>query len=129
MAVILWRQPTYNLKYKKSENQTSPDGFLKKFFKKAIVGALTTVIPKANPDYESQIDNVKIWLVELETDSGIPQREIGFDDEGNTVLKMPYKDNYGYWTDNNFLLKDFKKHFQVREIEKITFETKWNISL
>ena len=111
----------------KSENQTSPDGLLKSSLKKAITGVLTTVIPKTNPDYENQIDNVKSWLVELETDSGIPQREIGLDDEGNTILKMPYKDNYGYWTDNNLLLDDFKKHFLVKEIDKTNFETKWDL--
>ena len=107
----------------KSENQTSPDGLLKRSLKKAITGVLTTVIPKTNPDYENQIDNVKSWLVELETDSGIPQREIGLDDEGNTILKMPYKDNYGYWTDNNLLLDDFKKHFLkklTRQILKLS---------
>lgn len=113
----------------KNENQTSADGLLKRSLKKVIIGVLTTVIPKANPDYENQIDNVKSWLVELEPDTGIPQREIGLDNKGNTILKMPYKDNYGYWTDNNLLLEDFKKHFQVNEIDRITFETKWNIPL
>lgn len=113
----------------KNENQTSADGILKRSLKKALVGILTPVIPKANPDFDEKIDTIKYWLVELETETGISQREIGLDDEGNIVLKMPYKDNYGYWTDNNLLLEDFKKHFQAKEIDKITFETKWNIPL
>lgn len=90
------------------------------------MGILTTVIPKANPDYENEIDKVKSWLIELETETGIPQREIGLDNLGKPILKMPYKDNYGYWTENNLLLDDFKKHFQVREIDPTMFETKWN---
>ena len=113
----------------KNKYQNPPDGFLKKSFKKAIVGVLKSVIPKANPDFEKEIDNVKSWLVELEIETGIPQREIGLDDAGKTILKMPYKDNYGYWTDNNLLLDDFKKHFHAREIEKTNFETKWDLFL
>jgi hypothetical protein len=111
----------------KNETQIPTDGFLKRSFKKAFIGTLTTVIPKANPDFEGKIDNVKYWLVELESETGIPQRELGLDIEGRTILKMPYKDNYGYWTDNNLLLDDFKKYFPVKEIDKTDFETKWDL--
>ncbi len=111
----------------KSEGQSSSEGLLRRSLKEVIIGVLTTVIPKANPDYESQIDRVKSWLVELETDSGIPQREIGLDDKGNPILKMPYKGNCGYWTDNNLLLADFEKHFQVKDIDKVNFEIKWDL--
>ncbi|MBK7855619.1 MAG: hypothetical protein IPJ79_12595 [Bacteroidetes bacterium] len=40
---------------------------------------------------------------------------------------MPYKDNYGYWTDNNLLLHDFKEHFVVSEINKDSFEQSWEL--
>ena len=40
---------------------------------------------------------------------------------------MPYNDNYGYWTDNNLLLNDFKKHFVVTEISKEIFEKSWEL--
>jgi hypothetical protein len=40
-------------------------------------------------------------------------------------MKMPYKKNYGYWTDNNMLLDDFRKHFEVSEITKEEFERQW----
>lgn len=38
---------------------------------------------------------------------------------------MPYKKDYGYWIDNNFLLNDFVKKFNAIEIEKNDFETSW----
>ena len=111
-----------------SENQISSHGLLRRSLKKAIKEILTTVIPKANPDYENEIDKVKTWLIELDTETGIPQREIGLNNSGKPILRMPFQDNYGYWTDNNLLLADFKKHFQVREIDKSMFEVKWNYS-
>ena len=127
LAVIFMIRTYIQFETSKNEFQSSPDGFLKRSLKKAIIGVLTTVIPKANPDFDKEIDNVKSWIVEIETETGIPQREIGLDDGGKTIMKMPYKDNYGYWTDNNLLLDDFKKHFQVRAIEKTNFETKWEM--
>jgi len=95
----------------RSNSQTTKDGLIKSSLKKLLVGVLTTIIPKANPDFEDKIDEVKYWLVECDNESGIPEREIGLDKEGRVILKMPYKDNYGYWTDNNLLLKDFKRTF------------------
>ena len=109
------------------ENQTSTDELLKSTFKKLIVGILTTVIPKANPDFEDKIKDVRYWLVELDIKTGIPQREIGLDKTGQIILRMPFNDNYGFWTDNNLLLDDFKKSFQVSEISKTSFEEQWEL--
>ncbi|MBK7855618.1 MAG: hypothetical protein IPJ79_12590 [Bacteroidetes bacterium] len=47
--------------------------------KKALVGILTTIIPKANPDFEDKIDEVQYWLVECDNETGIPEREIGLE--------------------------------------------------
>lgn len=38
---------------------------------------------------------------------------------------MPWKDNYGYFTDNNFKLQDFKNGFTYSEIERDYFEQEW----
>ena len=73
---------------------------LKLFFTKL----LSTVLPKANPDFDHKIAGVRYWLVELDFATGIPQREIGLDKNAQVLLKMPFEDNYGYWTDNNLLL-------------------------
>jgi len=85
---------------------------------------LTKVTPTANPDFDCKIDEVEYWLVECD-DDGIPEREIGLDKEKRVIMKMPFKDNCGYWTDNNLLLNDFKEHFIVSEINKQTFEQMW----
>ena len=111
----------------KSGTETLNDGLIKSTFKKILIKILTLVIPKANPDFEDKIDEVKYWLVECETETGIPQREIGLDEQGRLILKMPYKNNYGFWTDNNLLLADFKEHFTVSEISKESFESNWEL--
>jgi hypothetical protein len=111
----------------KSDNQTAKDGLIKSVLKKAVVGILTKFIPKANPDFDDKIDDVKYWLVECDNESGIPKREIGLDKEGRVILKMPFKDNYGYWLDNNLLLNDFKEHFVVSEISQESFEQSWEL--
>lgn len=111
----------------KSNNNPAKDGLIKSSLKKALVGILTKIIPKANPDFDGKIDEVQYWLVECDNETGIPEREIGLDKEGRVILKMPYKNNYGYWTDNNLLLNDFKEHFIVTEISKETFEKNWEL--
>ncbi len=40
-------------------------------------------------------------------------------------MKMPYNDNYGYWTDNNLVLNDFKEQFKASDITKEAFEQQW----
>ena len=88
---------------------------------------MTSIIPTANPDYENEFDNVVTWLVEIDEESGTPEREIGLDKNSNIILKMPYKNNYGYWIDNNLVFDDFIRLFNAKEIDKIAFEKKWNI--
>ena len=68
-----------------------------------------------------------MWLLEIDVKSGIPEREIGLSETGEILAKMPCKDNYGYWTDNNLLLEDFKVCFRATEISKWYFEEKWDL--
>ncbi|MDR0793515.1 MAG: hypothetical protein LBE82_09430 [Chitinophagaceae bacterium] len=111
----------------KTDRQAKKEGLLKCFLGKMLITFLTKIIPKANPDFENEIDEVQYWLVECDDKTGIPEREIGLNKEGQVILKMPYKENYGYWTDNNLLLDDFKKHFVVSEISKDYFEKSWEL--
>jgi len=111
----------------KSVTQNLKDGQLKSSFKKVLVSILTNIIPKANPDFDNKIEDVDKWLVEFETETGIPIREIGLDNEGRVLFKMHYKNNDGYWTDNNLLLNDFKEKFNATKLDKEFFEWKWNI--
>jgi hypothetical protein len=111
----------------KNDSHSAKDGLIKSSLKKALVGILTKIIPKANPDFDDKIDEVQYWLVECDNETGTPEREIGLDKEGRVILKMPFNDNYGYWTDNNLFLKDFKEHFVVSEISKDSFEKYWEL--
>lgn len=106
--------------------EASKEGAVKRTLKKVFIGIIEKVIPKANPDFESKIASVVRWMLELETETGIPQREIGIDKEGEVIMIMPFKNNYGYWTDNNLLLNDFITRFNAAEISIETFERLWN---
>jgi hypothetical protein len=111
----------------KSDSWTTKEGLIKSSLKKALLCILTTIIPKTNPNFEDKIDEVKYWLVECNNETGRPEREIGLDSKGRVILKMPYKENYGYWTVNNLLLNNFKEHFNVSEINKESFEQSWEL--
>jgi hypothetical protein len=118
--------PTYiRFETPKSSNVILKDGLIAKSLKKLIVRFLALFIPTANPDFENKIDKVKYWLIECDNETGIPQREVGLDEEEKIILKMPYRKNYGYWIDNNLLLNDFKEHFIISEISKQYFEESW----
>ena len=97
-------------------------GILQKF----IGVVVSTFITKANPDFESVIDNVAEWLLEICIENNKTNREIGIDKNGQTILIMPWCDNCGYWSDNSMTLDYFRKHFKVAGIEKVDFETRWN---
>lgn len=114
-------------KVAKREHNSVSDGIVKKNLKKAVIGVLTSIIPKANPDFEETIDLVETWIVEVDQETGIPEREIGMDKNGEIIVKMPFNDNYGYWTDNNLKLEDFKSRFETSEIRRDTFENYWNL--
>ena len=49
---------------------------IQEFFIKSAIGILKKVIPEANPDYDKQTDNVKKWLVEIDIETKLPDREI-----------------------------------------------------
>jgi hypothetical protein len=91
------KKATYiQFKVPKNENNSKSEGVLKRNIKKAIIGILGTIIPKANPDFENKIELVETWIVELDNETGIPEREIGMDKKGRIIVKMPFKNNYGY---------------------------------
>jgi hypothetical protein len=76
--------------------------------KKIISSVLGKIIPAANPDFDNKIDEVKTWLVECDSENGIPQREVGLEENGMTIVKMP-----------------FKRLFKVQLITHEIFEKKW----
>jgi hypothetical protein len=96
------------------------------YIKRILTNIIGLVIPKANPDFENKIKLVAFWLLEFEDENSIPVREIGIADDGQTILKMPYGRNYGYWTDNNLNYHDFSKLFFKESVTKQFFEEKWS---
>ena len=87
---------------------------------------LESTAPIANPDFEKKIDKVAFWLIEFENDSYYPNREIGLDSSGKTIMIMPWEKNYGYWTDNNLVIENFRTNFETININKEEFEKYWN---
>lgn len=85
---------------------------------------LEIIFPKANPDFEDLIGDVKTWMIEVSNE--IPVREIGLDSNGKVILKMPLNRNAGYWTDNNLKEDDFISHFKAEKIQPEEFESFWN---
>ena len=107
-----------------------PDSKVKKFpeniGKRLAKVVLESTVPIANPDFEKNIDKVAFWLIEFENDSYYPNREIGLDSSGKTIMIMPWEKNYGYWTDNNLVIENFRTNFETININKDEFEKYWN---
>lgn len=87
----------------------------------------TTIVPVANPDFENKIDEVSTWLIEFEADSYYPNREVGLDISDTPIIIMPWQRNYGYWTDNNLTIENFRSHFKTVDISKEEFERNWKL--
>ncbi|MEZ7509126.1 hypothetical protein QO190_08055 [Cloacibacterium sp. Arc13] len=83
------------------------------------------ILPLANPDFDSKIHDTNIWLIEFDNDN-IPVREIGMNNSQEPIMIMPYENNFGFWTDNNLILQDFKNGFEFEKISKSEFEKNWN---
>lgn len=92
--------------------------FLEKLFYK--------ILPLQNPDYDEKIDEVTIWMLEFESTHMPPIREIWLQNEGKIIMKMPNKNNYGYWIDNTLTYHNFIKIFKTQIITQEDFETSWN---
>lgn len=93
--------------------------------KQIISSFLQLIIPKANPNFENKLDLVAYWLLEFQDKDSTPAKEIGLNNNEDVILKMPYKNNAGYWVDNNLTIEDFQKSFRVVEITQKYFNEKW----
>lgn len=82
---------------------------------------LKLILPAANPDFGRIYDNVRNWWVDIDT-AGVPQRELGFDAEGKTIVAGPIGQNMGFWTDSNMV-------FDATEYKVLSndeFELEWS---
>src|SRR5690606_18438876 len=90
------------------ERETYPSKGLKKVIESTVVKIISTIIPKANPDFEHLLHKVDYWEIEYNKKENTTWREIGFDKFGNPIAIMPFGDNYGFWTDNQLTLDDYQ---------------------
>ncbi|MDR2841075.1 MAG: hypothetical protein LBV75_07425 [Paludibacter sp.] len=79
----------------------------------------------ANPDFDNIIPNAVSWLLEFEDENDFVNREIGLDESGNIIAKMPFKKNYGFWIDTDMKYYDFIKRFECEFISQNFFTSKW----
>ena len=117
------------LKFKDVKGTSSddkPKTWLTKTFEKSVIKVLMTIIPKANPDFEDKFFDVNEWLIEINEDAETPEREIGINDLGQTIMIMPFGRNFGYWTDNNLKLNDFIEIFNATLIVDKEFNDRWD---
>ncbi|MCK6610375.1 MAG: hypothetical protein L6Q78_04975 [Bacteroidia bacterium] len=92
--------------------------------RKIIAKIFRLIFPAANPDFDPKINSVNTWLLEF-NEEGIPVKEIGLNNNGKPIIKMPYKDNVGYWTDIGMHFNKFSERFQVEKINQVEFYKFW----
>lgn len=117
------RENTY---IKFADTPSTPETKKKNNRKAKIFKTILFFIPKANPEYDEIICDVAEWQLEIDPTDNLPTREIGKDINGKIILIMPWRDNYGYWTDNNITIDYFKDHFKATNIDKSEFEMNWD---
>ena len=87
---------------------------------------IISIFPQANPDFDDLYQNVKYWLVEFE-DDGQPCREVGLNERREPITIGPYRNNKGFWTDNNLKQDQIDNcFFKKSTISEIEFQNYWD---
>jgi hypothetical protein len=84
-----------------------------------IAKALSRVLPRANPDFESAYGKVVSWWLEVD-DKNVVRRELAFDAAGNPVAAAPLGPNCGIFTD-----LDSAPDGLGAEVEASSFDQAW----
>ena len=88
------------------------------------VSLLKRVIPAANPDFENDYyPRTRTWWIELD-DRGVPQREIGFDENAVPIVLGPVGQNYGFAVDNS---SPWPEPRPVSAEAAAKFQTTWDL--
>lgn len=109
-----------------ADTPSSPKAKSKNRIRSKIFCTIFFFIPKSNPEYGDLIDDVAEWQLEIDLDNNYTHREIGKDVHGKTILIMPWRNEYGFWTDSDMTLDKFIGRFDAIEIEKSEFDNNWN---
>jgi len=78
-------------------------------------------IPAANPDIGGLIKQTKYWWLEYD-ESGLPQREIGFNENKKPIVLGPVGENMGFLIDSSDNWLNYKE--QNKEVAE-SFESTW----
>ncbi len=87
---------------------------------RVIERCLRAIVPAANPDFERSYESVCKWWIEIDS-AGEPQRELGFDKQGDVIAAAPMGRNFGFFTDS-------KAVFAVDDhpvVEQSLFDAAW----
>ena len=90
-----------------------------------VLRVLLFFIPSANPDVEKFYPQVRKWALEV-ADDGMPQREVGLNQEGEPLFCIPNEKNTGFWTDMAAMKFSREDPEQMDEVE---FERLWLLGL
>ena len=101
--------------------------YLPIFFNRIVYPILSFILPKANPDFDHLYEKVHLWYLEYDDLNKYTCREIGIDDNNTVIVKAPYKNNFGYWTDNDMTLESYASHFNIEYIDKDEFDSIWDL--
>lgn len=99
-------------------------GHLQRMIENAIEKVISSIIPKANPDFDHLINKVKYWKIEFDVNNGVTIREIGYCADEKPIVAMPKGENYGFWTDNSLTLQDYES-FDSVIVSADDFERDW----
>ena len=79
----------YKMRYFKFEtvvdNIEEKDNKIHIFF----INILSLIIPKSNPDFEKEYDNVNFWYIEFDEENEYTNREIGLNVNEEVILISP----------------------------------------
>ena len=76
---------------------------------------------------ENKLSNIN-RKIKLDLPNNLEDK-IGIDNNSRVIVKAPFLNNYGYWTDNNMTLKTYSSYFDIKYIDKEIFDFIWGLEL
>jgi hypothetical protein len=91
-----------------------------------ILDFVFSFIPKSNPQFDNLIQFVDVWYIEYDDENDCVEKEVGLSSSCEIIIKMPFKNEYGYWLDTDMKFQDFEHRFNIEIIHASDFFKKWN---
>ncbi len=119
LAVIFMSLCYLQFNLTKNKGANSP---LKKVFQKVMNDNILLTYPAFN----EQNQRVSFWLIEFDCATGIPNREVLYDQSGKFIARLKNRKVGNGWALNNLLVTDFKASFDQSDVSKEWFEEQWS---